>query len=285
MIIIDTREPDKIANILSRNRIKELHNIPADELVLEHSLPCGDVLVSLVNKALPQNLAQYLAIAAEYHYEPLPVDEILQNPVDAALKTISEHSMLIERKTVDDLLSSIADGRLFSQAKRLSDACEFPVIAITGTMSEKDGFAVCGNRVTQWSIWSVQMALLRVQAAGCSILHVKESSFSDFICHLWKWILEGNEPIRKPRTRALIPLSDEAEFLCGIPGVGPEKANDVLAYAGNVVNALAFLTDSDSAKLPNRPFGFGKQTIENIKRFFNIDDNSVLAVSNKESIW
>ncbi len=275
MIIIDTREPSSIARIVNNKVIRGLHKIPNDELVIERALLCGDILISLVN-TLPESLAQYMVMVGQQNYQALPIDDVLPNPTEAAIKTLGQNGLLIERKTASDFLSSLSDGRLFDQAKRLSESCKFPLLVITGLFSEKDGYVYADGRSTKWHWWAVQMALLRVQMAGVAILQFNDKYLPELVCQLWRYILDGNKPFRKAAPMRLIPLSDEAEFLCGIPNVGPEKAQALLDYTGSITSALHFLTNRDSVSAEKRPFGFGIQTITRARKFFRLKKDEVL---------
>ena len=50
--------------------------------------------------------------------------------------------LIIERKQLNDLVISIIDGRLFSQAKKLADSCYTPLIVIEGQTRELSSFNV-----------------------------------------------------------------------------------------------------------------------------------------------
>lgn len=280
MIIVDTREPSKTLRNINSNAVRALHKIPADEIVIEHALPTGDILVSLANCALPTNLAQYVEWSTKIGHGSDRIEQAIANPTQTAISVLSEHGVLIERKAPNDFLSSLGDGRLFDQAARLVAATKFPVIALTGNLYEENNIVITEKRDTKWNWWSVQMAIVRLQMAGCTFLQTSEEKLPELACYLWRWLQEGNKPVRRPCHAPLIPLSEEAEFLCGIPGIGPEKANEILNYTGSLTSALHFLTNRESARLPNRPFGFGVKTINAVRRFFKLgEDETILATA------
>ena len=45
---------------------------------------------------------------------------------------------VVERKSIQDLLSSIFDGRLFDQCNRLKEHFQFPILLIEGNVDEID---------------------------------------------------------------------------------------------------------------------------------------------------
>lgn len=277
MIIIDSREPSSVAVAIGEAAIsKNKHYLPADEIILKKELYAGDFLVTTINRPLPENLAQYMEWVADNQLESPPLDEVLADLPKAVFATLARKSILIERKTPQDFLASIVDGRLFSQTLHLVESSLFSIIVITGEFEYRGDFVYVDGRRTEWNYLAIVSAQLRVQQAGCAVVHVHQDALASFVCNAWKWLLEGTKLVRKPKPLQLIPLSNEAEFLCGLPGIGPEKANEVLGYAGSLTSALHFLTDTKSANLSNRPSGIGKQTIENIRSFFDLEDNEVI---------
>ncbi len=177
MIIIDTREPSSIKNI--EPEVRKLQKIPADELFTEHALPVGDLLITLVNKPLPRNLAEYMVWVEQCNLEPMAIDEVLLDPTIAAINTLSRSSIVVERKAPNDFLASLADGRLFDQAYRLEQSTMFPIIALTGHFRKSPtGVVYVEGRTaaTGWNWWSIQMAILRLQMAGCCVQRVAGSS-------------------------------------------------------------------------------------------------------------
>ncbi len=267
MIIIDSREPADL-NLLKK--------MPRDERCETHLLPAGDILITTLNVPIPTTVADTYAWSAKYNLTLPDAATVVENPDQAALIALSKHAVLIERKTPSDFLNSIKDGRLFDQAMRVSDYAQYPVILITGFFYESGDKVEADGRETGWNWWSVQMAIFRLLMAGCAVLQCRERQLADVIAHLWKWQFDSNKFGRKAPPAPLIPLSSEASFLCGLPGIGPEKANALIKYSGTPSSALQFLTNPNSAELSGRPEGFGRQTIMNARRFLGLTDQDVL---------
>lgn len=121
------------------------------------------------------------------------------------------------------------------------------------------------------------MALFRIQMAGVPVLYAQQTQIGEVCGHLWRWLTNGKTTYARPVAQApLVPLTAEASFLCGIPGIGDEKARRVMAYTGTPAAALHFLTDPATPELPHRPDGFGKETIKNIRSFFGLSDGAAL---------
>ena len=49
---------------------------------------------------------------------------------------IVSHETVVERKSINDLISSIFDGRLFDQCNRLKEHFQFPIILLEGNVDE-----------------------------------------------------------------------------------------------------------------------------------------------------
>ena len=62
--------------------------------------------------------------------------------IDVEIKTlpvgdyIVSHETIVERKSINDLMSSIFDGRLFDQCNRLKEHFQFPIIVVEGNVDE-----------------------------------------------------------------------------------------------------------------------------------------------------
>lgn len=97
---------------------------------------------------------------------------------DAEVWLESGEILLIERKTVEDLLLSIKDGRLFEQASRLAEIrmqqqlsgkrlTTFPTLLVTGHMYQSQANRLVTERgETQWHWESVNSALMSLQEVG-----------------------------------------------------------------------------------------------------------------------
>src|SRR5262245_42322387 len=83
------------------------------------------------------------------------------------------HTVGVERKTVADLLGSVASGRLASQLTRLRDEFAVPILIVEGGYGlDGDRRIRVAGRQTGWSNGSVQAALFSLQGAGIYVLTV-----------------------------------------------------------------------------------------------------------------
>lgn len=137
---------------------------------------------------------------------------------------------LFERKTLADLAASIASGRLFSQALRLA-ALETlrPALILEGTAADwrDSGMhreAVQGALVTLMLF--LGLPVLRARSARESVAIMRYAAVQGRVagyrgCH---------RPGRRPKGKAAV----QHRILQTLPGVGPERAGQLLRRFGSV---------------------------------------------------
>lgn len=136
---------------------------------------------------------------------------------------------LFERKTLTDLVAAIKDGRLFRQASRLSATTLQPAIILEGTSRE---LASSGMR---WE--AVQGALVTV-ALFCGVPLLRTRTPEEtvrtmlFAARQGRTFASGALPRRGRRPRG--KRARQLYILQGFPGIGPERAHQLLAYFGSV---------------------------------------------------
>jgi len=131
----------------------------------------------------------------------------------------------VERKTVQDFVSSIFDGRLFDQAARLKDAYELPLIIIEGGLSE--AAALTGNpRV----IWGAVASL--ITSFKLSLLTSKDPFETAELLRslaLKEQAVKGMGPISR-RKPSLETMEDWQLYVAqSLPGVGRVLADKLLS--------------------------------------------------------
>jgi len=151
--------------------------------------------------------------------------------------------LIIERKTADDLLASIADGRLFDQAAAMTAMSPWSYVAVEGVLAPAgDGKTIADGRVTNWRWASVQGALQTVQEMGVAVVYL-----SDFAGEFQKFVerLAGRDrgTVRVGGVRKAELLAPGMSLLMALPGVGPDRAKTLLEQAGTAAFALSVLSD------------------------------------------
>lgn len=202
--------------------------------------------------------------------------------------------LAIERKAPDDLLASIADGRLFEQANAMTNGATFPAFVVHGTIHfNKEGFAVThGRHVTGWKARSVRAALLSVQWAGCAVAQVEEDAYAQTVLEL-VGLASHPEHVQRGREHPITfpPIDPRVDFLCGVTGVGPVRAEALLRYAhsslgksdedelGTIANALTIGTLMHTFKAIARAEGWGPKTTQQFREFLGLKDNEYLSLA------
>ncbi len=138
--------------------------------------------------------------------------------------------VVFERKTVRDLVSSVFDGRLFDQARRLSEYYEKPIVLVEGDVSSIERYT---SKVVE-----VKMALLAVSLDyGIRIVYVEgPEEAAKIIYHTA--CREQKEERRtvvvhhKPRLESL--WMQQLYVVQSLPGVGPRLAEKLLEKFGSI---------------------------------------------------
>ena len=184
--------------------------------------------------------------------------------------------VVVERKTPDDLLSSIADGRIFAQVARMLEISRFTYVVVTGEIRPSaNGYAITERGETGWNFTSVQGALLSMQELGAMIF---TCNGDDAFEHAVMTIASRKHkamPIRPARAAEL--LSPAATVLCSLPSIGPERAHAALDHCGSGAWALATLTQP-TERIPGVP----PAATQNIRTALGLKQDEILAVLTQE---
>lgn len=168
---------------------------------------------------------------------------------------------LVERKTVADFVTSIADGRLFRQIKTLATACRHPLLVLEGggLYLQK---RISANVIRGTMIWITvkkQVPLLRT----CS-----EGDTASLLALLFKYADGSKRSEQSPpvyHQRIISPWQRQLNILTQVPGLGRRLAGDLLANFKTVENLIK---TPDAELLCLR--GFGKGRLNDFRQIFPI---------------
>ena len=220
--------------------------------------------------------------------EPTWVQELSFGGADKVVTLLDEGDLLVacadgallcvERKTADDLLASIQDGRLLNQAGRMASQTPWSYVVITGTLERShDGKVVTQRGVTGWSWHSVQGALLTVQEMGVHVIHAgSDEDYERVVLGLAK---RNRVAVPLWPTRPAKWLSPGEQVIASLPGIGTERLSAVLAAYQTPAQALCYLTDPN---LNGHVPGIGSQTRANIRQALKLAPGESLIVVNDE---
>lgn len=179
-----------------------------------------------------------------------------------------ELPVVVERKTVQDLVNSISDGRL---GKFLDGEKEntLRILLVEGRAHGiiRGGFG--------WTTEAIENALLECQMRGVYVTHCQERKVAQRVKALWEWTLK---PHHRTLTKPALPdisngYEDDSEkravrFLMGLPGWGEVRARESFRVLGGLSQVLSAIYERDySAFAPVA--GVGKGTVDSAADFLN----------------
>ncbi len=145
-----------------------------------------------------------------------------------------EKRVIVERKTLKDFAISIIDGRLFKQMIRLANSNSIGVLILEGTAIDTVDLGMT-RAAMQGALITVSLIL------GIPVLRSKDTSETAklivFIARQIESMAGGGMQRHgyRPKTKRKRQLF----ILQGLPGVGPEKAERLLAMFGSVEAAIS----------------------------------------------
>lgn len=185
----------------------------------------------------------------------------------------------VERKTVSNLLQSLADRQLVEQTHRGVKVFDFYIILIEGEMSETpDGFLGYyaprdpraepnGMVKSKWRWEAVQGMILDLQLLGAMVVQCKSFEYARKVAMLAATTSASHHSFMSERQRPDLPASaalggqlysDVVWALCALPGCGPEIAMALLAHYGKLSDAIAGIasaTGCSTVKVKGKSIG------------------------------
>ena len=184
--------------------------------------------------------------------------------INAEIKTlpigdyIVSPETVVERKSIQDFMSSIFDGRLFDQCNRLKQNFEFPIILLEGNVDEIED--IVENPLVFYGAISTiaidfKIPIIPTPSASHSakllvaMCSRKESTSGHYLKKIKKSV-----DIEK----------QQLSVLCSLPGVGEKTALRMLEKFGTPIEAFsASLTDLSKIT------GLGNERAKKIKKMLN----------------
>lgn len=140
--------------------------------------------------------------------------------------------LVIERKTPDDLLQSIKDGRALTQLSRLKKVSQWAYVMITGQLTrDNNGNVVTDLRETKWNWNAVQGVLLSMQE--CGVFVTQCAGDFDFEAAVQRLAARSRKDVfLVPTARVPKVAGPAVMFLAALPNIGLEKAEILLQQSG-----------------------------------------------------
>lgn len=195
---------------------------------------------------------------------------------DLMIATEDNQILLVERKSPEDLLGSIKDGRLFEQCHRMKTQTQWCYVVITGQFTiGQNGKVWVGQRETGWNFDAIEGALLTIQELGVFVVHCK--SEMDFGATVERLINRNRGLLSIGCARPSNILSAGEVLLTSLPGIGLDKAQRILNSQYNTAaKALEMLTEYGR----NGVQGIGDGTKAGIKKALGLGQDESLMVIN-----
>lgn len=215
--------------------------------------------------------------------------------VDFANLTVGDYiispEIAIERKTINDLINSIYDGRLFVQCSELMHFYSKPLLIIEGNINqlmvdiESDSNSSQIRKVSYDTITKIYEALATIAIIfRIPIIHTPSAEYTTkFIISLRNNVIRTGTSIDGPLIKKIkkgnkIHLQ-QLSILSSLPGVGDKLAIRLLKKFKTPLRAL----NATVAELSMIP-GFGIARAERIKKILNFESEEKYLTTQK-TLW
>lgn len=148
----------------------------------------------------------------------------------------------VERKDVNDFLSSVKDGRLFNQVKDMTDNYEHPILILEGRMSN----ALKRSRMKPASIYGALSSV--ILDYNFNVISTEDSESTSILLHR----LAFREQIKDQRTiqirsidRSLPLHKQQLYLLAGFPQIGTTTAEDLLKHFDTPLKIIEELANAN----------------------------------------
>ena len=168
---------------------------------------------------------------------------------------IVSHETVVERKSINDLIASIFDGRLFDQCNRLKEHFQFPIILLEGNVDEIE--SITENPLVFYGALSTIAIDYKIP-----IIPTPNASHT---AKLLVSLSSRKESIKGPLLKKIKKSDDvqkqQLSVLCSLPGVGEKIAIRMLEKFESPLKVLSAST-KDLAKIS----GLGESRAKKIKK-------------------
>lgn len=147
-------------------------------------------------------------------------------------------NVCVERKTLEDFLRSIYDGRIFNQIEDMRECCDTLIVII-------ENFSKVDSRARP----SYLGALAYLSLKGVSLIRLSDlEETASFLSYLARKV-EGDKPSTIPVRRKRRPKAFEEAYsvLLSFPSIGPKSAEKLM----NEFGSLREIFSADFSKLRN----------------------------------
>ena len=161
------------------------------------------------------------AVGIKIEMKTLPVGDYIVGP-----------ETVVERKSIQDLVSSIFDGRLFDQCNRLKEHFQNPIILMEGNVDEIE--TITENPLVFYGAVSSIAIDFKIP-----IIHTPNATHTSKLLVSMSSRKESTQgPFLKKIRKSNNIQQQQLSALCSLPGVGEKTAKRMLAKFGSPVNTF-----------------------------------------------
>ncbi|HYL65940.1 MAG TPA: ERCC4 domain-containing protein [Nitrosopumilaceae archaeon] len=199
------------------------------------------------------------AVGVNIELKNLPVGDYIVAP-----------ETIVERKSIQDFISSVFDGRLFDQCNRLKEHFEYPVILMEGNVDQIDDLTE-NPLVFYGAISSVVLDFKIPIIPTPSASHTAKLLIA--MCTRQE---NKKGPFLKKIKKSDDLQKQQLSVLCSLPGVGEKLATRMLERFGSPTNTLnASYTELSKIK------GVGESRAQKIRKMLDAENKSKKKVDQK----
>ncbi|MHB8546972.1 MAG: ERCC4 domain-containing protein [Nitrosotalea sp.] len=177
---------------------------------------------------------------------------------------------IVERKSVNDFISSVFDGRLFDQCSRLKEHFEHPAIVIEGNVDEID--KITENPLVFYGAMSSVILDFKIPVIPTpNASHTAKLLIS--MCAR-QGAVKG--PFLKKIRKSGDLKQQQLSILCSLPGVGEKLATRMLEKFGSTSNSL----NASSVEL-SKINGMGESRAQKIRKILDTQNKDAKKTDQK----
>lgn len=165
-------------------------------------------------------------------------------------------ALIVERKTLADFAISIADGRLFNQARRMAASSERTIFIMEGTSAD---LAACNMRRQAMQGALISLSLIFGIPVLRSLSPDETARLIVYAAHQLNAAARGG--VQRHGYRPKGKRKRQLYILQGLPGIGPSRAERLLDTFGTIQGVC----NANSEQLAE-VFGIGRRIAENMER-------------------
>jgi len=201
---------------------------------------------------------------------------------DIVFKIEDEVSIIIERKSVKDLFSSIKDGRFREQKKRLlaNYNSEKIMYLIEGPIPNYNTNTYYGSLINSLIRDNLKIFQTKNIEETIKFIEIIKKRFDDKVDYLFVPAVNQNggtgylETIKLKKKDNMTPENYQLIALAQIPGMSISKATALIDKYGNIANIIELLKINDSDELKDIKVNnrrLGEKVSLNIKNYLDIN--------------